>query len=273
MVTATVIATISPVGCASQPKRDPDQSQIRYQLGVDQYNKRRVEAALSELNKSLEADPTNAEAHNLLGIIALNQGHDYVMQAETLGCLRGADAEAVRGDATKKFRAAEQSFRKAVELKPDFPMAANNLAVAALQLRDWDVAISAAQDALKDPTYGEPEVARANLGWAYFHKKDLHNAWKELHEAVSRAPGFCVGGYRLAKIYVERGDFEQAAEQVDAVTGNKQCPIQEAFLLAGLVQERRKDHEKARAMFGRCVDMAPRSCVADECRRYGELIQ
>ena len=112
------------------------------------------------------------------------------------------------------------------------------------------------------------------MGWAYFHKKDLQSAWKELYEAVSRAPAFCVGRYRLAKVYLERGDLEQAIDTIDPVVADgKRCPIQEAFLLAGLLHERRKGLEKARELFRTCADMSPRSCVAEECKRYAQMIQ
>ena len=209
----------------------------------------------------------------MLGIIALRQGHDYLMQVETAACLQGRDAVVVREDASRKFREAEDAIRKAVALRPEFSNAWNNLSVAALQLHEWDEAITAAQNALKDATYSEPEVARANLGWAYYQKKDLLPAWKELHEAVARSPGFCVGHYRLAKVHLDRGEIDSAAEEADAVVANKQCPIQEAYLLAGLVHERRKEREQARTLFDSCASLAPRSCLADECRRYGQLIQ
>jgi len=260
-------------GCGpSRARRDPEQSQVLYELGAKYYANRRVEAAIEELQKSLKADPENADAYNMLGIIALKQGHDYLQQLESAACLKGRDAQVVREDALFKFREAEGHFRKAVELRPEFSNAWNNLSVATFHLEDWDSAIAAARNALKDPTYGEPQTARANLGWAYFYKKDLLNAWKELHEAVSQSPGFCVGRYRLAKVYVERGEIDSAADEVDAVIANDKCPIQEAYLLAGLVHQRRKERDQAKALFERCASLAPRGCMAGECRRYAELI-
>jgi type IV pilus assembly protein PilF len=273
VVMGTCVAVLATGACASRPKRDPEQSHIRYELAVGYFRDRRVEAALEELQKALESDPQNADAHHMLGIIALNQGHDYLVQLETASCLKGRDAELVRADATRKFRDAQQSLNRAVTIQPELSTAWNNLSVAALALQEWDEAIQAARNALKNVTYAEPEVARANLGWAYFHKGELQNAWKELHEAVSRAPGFCVGHYRLAKVYVERGDAERAAEELEPVLATGRCPIQEASLLGGLVHERRKDRERAKTLFDRCITMAPRSCVADQCRRYAQLIQ
>ena len=257
--------------CASQPKGDPEQSFVRYQLGVQYFTDRRVEAAIEELRKALEADPENADAYNMLGIIALQQGYEYLVQAETSDCLKGHDGEVVRADATQKFREAEELLRKALALRPEFPSAWNNLSVAALHLQEWQSAADAAMAALKDSTYAEPEVARANLGWAYLHLGDKQRAWKALHEAVSRAPGFCVGRYRLAKVYFERGDLAQAASNVDAVVGDKRCPIQEAHLLAGLIHQR-DDRSRARQLFSSCAALAPRSCAAQECRRYAELV-
>ena len=131
----------------------------------------------------------------------------------------------------------------------EFPDAWNNLAVAALALGDWDSAIEAASQALKDSTYAAPEMARANLGWAYLQRKELQKAWKELHEAVSRAPRFCVGRYRLGKVFFERGDMEQAAETLAGMLDDARCPIQDAFLLGALVSQKRGERERARMLF------------------------
>jgi type IV pilus assembly protein PilF len=270
----TCLALLLDSGCASRPKRDPEQSQIRYQLAAGYFRDQRVEAAIEELQKALQADAENADAYNMLGIVALRQGHDYMAQLETASCLKGKDADSVRGEAQAKFKEAIKNLRKAVELRPEFPEAWNNLSVAEFQLQSWDAAIEAAQNALKDAAYGTPEMARANLGWAYYQKKEIQSAWKELHEAVSRAPGFCVARYRLAKVYVDRGEADQAADALAPVIADvKRCPIQEAQLLGGLLNERKRELASARELFQRCIDMAPRSCIADECRRYAQMIQ
>lgn len=274
MATLGVAAAIAVwPGCASRTTKDSDQSQIRYQLAVDNFRSQRIEAALDEIRRALEIDPENADAYDLLGLIALSQGAEYLRQVETSSCLTGSDAEAVRRDAITKFKEAEQHLRKATQLRPAFAEAWNNLAVAALHLENYDEAKEAALNALKDVAYPSPELARANLGWAAFNKKDLNAAWKELHEAVARAPGFCVGRYRLAKVYVERGRYDEAGEEIDAVVNNPACPIQEAFLLAGMIHQHRKDVPGARGLFDRCVTIAPRACLAHECQRYAGMLQ
>ncbi|HEY0708403.1 MAG TPA: tetratricopeptide repeat protein [Polyangia bacterium] len=268
-----VLTTAAAAGCASKAKRDPDQSYVRYQLGVEYFQGRRIEAAVEELEKALAADPENADAHNMLGIIALKQGHDYVEQGEVTSCLRGRDGDLVRQDAVAKFRQAEKHLRAAVGFRNEFPDAWNNLAVAALALSDWPTAIQAAKQALKDSTYAAPEVARANLGWAYLQQRDLQNAWKELHEAVSRAPRFCVGRYRLGKVFFERGDMDQAAETLALMLDDPRCPIQDAYLLGGMVYEKRGDRDRARALFAKCSALAPRSCTSLQCQRLSNVIR
>ena len=94
------------------------------------------------------------------------------------------------------------------------------------------------------------------------------------YESVARDSAFCVGRYRLAKVYVERGEVDQAVDVLEPlIADGKHCPIQEAFLLGGLLHERRKNSEKARDLFRACAEMSPRSCVANECRRYAQMIQ
>lgn len=274
VLTIGACITMLSAGCATRAKRDPNQSQVRYQLAVGYFENRRTEAAVEELQKAIEADPQNADAYNMLGIIALKQAHDYSTQAEVFSCLHGQDAQSLRAEETRKLKEAEAHFRKAIALRPDFPQAWNSIATVALLLQAWDTAIEGAQNALRDPAYDAPVFARANLGWAYFHKKNLQSAWKELYEAVATAPGFCVGRYRLAKVYLERGELELAVSTLDPLLADiKRCPIQEAVLLGGLLYERRKDPEKARELFQTCASMSPRSCAAEECRRYGQMIQ
>ena len=70
----TCFALMLDSGCATRPKRETEQSQIRYQLAAGYFRDQRVEAAVEELDKALQADAENADAYNMLGIIALKQG-------------------------------------------------------------------------------------------------------------------------------------------------------------------------------------------------------
>ena len=69
-------------GCAPHVKQNAGEAQIHYQLAGDYFRHRRVEAALDELQKALANDPNNADAYNLLGLIGLQQGAEYLAQVD-----------------------------------------------------------------------------------------------------------------------------------------------------------------------------------------------
>lgn len=273
MATLACFGTLLGVnGCVPREERNPDQSFALYQVALSSFEAGRLEAARGEADKALKADANNAEAHQLLGLIALREGAQYVAQVETMDCLTGQDATMVRVDANKRYRVAANHFRRAVEIQPEFATAWNNLAVASLNSQEWDSAIDAASNAIAIGNYAEPHVAHGNRGWGYYKKGDLQNAWRELHDSVSRQPGFCVGRYRLAKVLMDRDKFDDAALQIDAVLADKRCPIQEAHLAGGLLADRLGVKDRAVELFAECIRMAPRSCVAAECERLNRMI-
>jgi Tfp pilus assembly protein PilF len=60
-------------GCGLPPRVDPEASEKRYLLGADYFGKRMFRPALEELLKAVELNPQNADAHNLLGLLSLQQ--------------------------------------------------------------------------------------------------------------------------------------------------------------------------------------------------------
>src|SRR4029077_14370346 len=87
----TCSALFALAGCVPHTKKSADEAQIRYQLAGDYFRNRRVEAALAELEQVLAIDPNNAEAYNLLGLISLQQGAEYLAQVEVDACLTAND--------------------------------------------------------------------------------------------------------------------------------------------------------------------------------------
>jgi Tfp pilus assembly protein PilF len=254
------------VGCGPSPRIDPEASEKRYLLAADLFEKKQLRPALEELQKALELNPQNPDAHYLLGLISLEQAADAEQMIERASCVVGEEAKLERREIDDQFHKAEEEFRKATQLKSDFSEAWNSLAVVASYFQRWDDAITASEKALSNALYRQPWAAQGNLGWAFFQKKEYARAAKELRTALFSNPQFCVGRYRLGKVYYEQKSYEQAMEELDKVTSDKACPIQEAFLLAGMAALKRSDREHAQAMFRRCVELAPKSCLARQCR-------
>jgi Tfp pilus assembly protein PilF len=253
-------------GCGPAMKQmDPEASEKRYLLGADYFQKGLVAPALEELLKSVELNPRNPDAHNLLGLIFLRKAAESEELSVRAQCLKGDELRLEKDTMDGQFKKAEEQFKTAVEIKPNFSEALNNLAVVAIHFGRYDEAISLDEKALSNIVYREPFAAQGNLGLAYLNKSDLARAGQALRQALFEQPAFCVGRYRLAKVYYEEKEYERAGDELEKVTGDKACPIQEAYQLAGMVALRRQDRGKAAQMFERCVQLAPKSCVAREC--------
>jgi Tfp pilus assembly protein PilF len=211
-------------------------------------------------------NPRNPDAHYLMGLLALEQASESETMIERQACVGGEEVKLERHEVDEAFRKAEGEFQKTVELKPDSSEAWNSLAVTALYFQRWEQAISSSEKALANPIYRQPWAAQGNLGWAYFQKKEYLRAAKELRTALFSNPQFCVGRYRLAKVYFEQQNLDAAAEELEKVTSDAACPIQEAWLLAGMTALKRGNRAAATDMFRRCVAIAPKSCVARQCQ-------
>lgn len=244
---------------------DPEASEKRYLLGADYYGKGLVAPALEELLKAVELNGDNADAHNLLGIVYLRKAVETEDLATRSQCLRGEALELEKQGSNADFAKAEKEFRTAVRIRPDFSEAHNNLAVVAQHFGKFDEAITSGEKALSNIVYREPWAAQGNLGQAYLAKGDLIRAAAALRKALFDAPKFCVGHYRLAQVYKQQNELERAKEELELVFADKACPIQEAYHLGGLVALKLGDRERARALLSKCLELAPKSCLAREC--------
>ena len=146
--------------------------------------------------------------------------------------MKGESLALEKQDADAQFKKAEVELRKAIALKDDFSDARNNLAVVMIHFGRYEEAVQLEEKALANIVYREPYAAQGNLGQAYLEKHDYVRAAKALRQALFEQPKFCVGRYRLAKVYYEQQDWDHAAEEITQVVNDKACPIQEAYHLA-----------------------------------------
>lgn len=274
---SAVILTVVLGACGhGGPARNPKLAQTHYLLGEDLFGKRQPEGAKRELLKAIELDPENREAHQLLGTIYFFEGMRNLDILERERCLKGIAAEEQRQVANKEFRRSEEYFRTAVKLAERENKiesdSLNYLANVALHFNRHDEAIALARKALDNILYTQRQVALGSLGWAYFLKGDRVGAARELRQAIFHEPKFCLGRYRLAKVYYENKAYDTAIEELKNVTEDKSCPIQEAFQLLGLAYMKQRDPAQARVQFEKCNELNPKSCVSEECRRYAKLM-
>lgn len=267
------------ISCRSSGVSDKEikLSNTHFLLGSDYLDKKQPFAAKRELLQAISYNPENQEAQQLLGLIFFMEGTHKLNQIEREDCLQGALAAEQQVEADKDFHHAEEYFNRAVAIAQKEQQidsdSLNNLANISLHFKKYDQTISLCQRGLENMIYSQRQFLLGTMGWAYYLKGDKQAAGRELRQSVFHEPKFCLGRYRLAKLYYEQGNLEKSLEQLKEVIKDKACPIPEAHELMGVLLVRQgKEREKAYKHFVQCVSMAPRSCVAKQCQRLARDI-
>lgn len=254
-------------GCPRGGEGDPKRSANRLELAKDFLKNGQLPQAESEAEKALEYDDSNVEAHNVLGLVDFLRALNNFKLLEIDDCLTGVDAEALRAEQDSFLTSADKRFARAVQLRADYGEGWANRGSVALLLEEFESASKYFSSALEHPqTLLNIGLTRANLGWAFFHLGDHAQAAKELRQAEQFNPGMCVAKYRLGRVYFDRKEWNKALDQFQAVAQNKACPIQEAHLFLLKTYGELGMNDKMAEAQSRCVEMAPRSCIAAQCR-------
>lgn len=277
-VVAVVAAVTS--ACATSPdakprgKKDPEKSSRadkHYDVAVGSFHNGMYEDAKIQIDRALREDPQHADSHYLQGVLLLNEGKSIVDAIEIQQCLQDDASEQQRVRAETLHRDAGQAFERAAESYPEGASgrgrALNSMSVVSLYFHETDTAASSAEGALAEQFYTDRYSALSNLGWAQYLAGDSISATASLRQAVLINPAYCVGHYRLAQVYLDSGLAEQAYNHAKQVTENPQCPIQDAWRIAGVAQMRLGDEQGGAQTLQACVELAPRSCQAEDCRR------
>ena len=114
------------------------------------------------------------------------------------------------------WQKAQGLYEKALQVQPDHPLAANNLAYLLLQHGgNVDVAITYAQTARR----GLPDSPSSadTLGWAYYQKGSYGQAVQLFEEATKKVPENPNYHYHLALAYQKSHDRDNAREHFERV--------------------------------------------------------
>lgn len=163
-------------------KRFPKEPDLYLLLGVSSLRLRDVQAAEVYIRQALALAPDHAEARTLLGWIALEVRRDYASAVEEYG--------------------------RVVELRPDFPEAYNNLAVALKKNGALEMAVANFNRALElRGDYGE---ALSNRGWLYIEQKKWREARGDFEQALKINPHDAGALYGLSQVLKEARDYAGA---------------------------------------------------------------
>ena len=181
------LAVILLTGCAGsqESKKRVSESEGHYKEGVS-FLQTDQQRAFVALQKAIELNPDNFEAHYTLGSIYFQR---------------------------KELPEAEREFRKATELKPNSGEAFNYLGRTLLLQGRWSEATEALKTATTLPLYPTPDIAFTDLGWVLEKQGDLDGAIAAYESALRTDPPNIPRAYIhlwVGRLYMKQGDTPKA---------------------------------------------------------------
>ncbi len=286
------IAVSSLAACPSNDGHKRRLSEKLYWLGRDYYGKAvqaRNEAArekffdeaLTNLKKAVRANEKNFLARNLLGYLYLQRADRELGMVEVAQCLRGEDGREGRRRADLLFNLAGKQFRLVTKAEPgctnswlgriNVAMHFERYAEAAALCKKVLDQMSSSSPKPSCSSQGDRAVAWANLGWARFKLGKAAQAETSLKRALFLAPKLFLARYWLGRVLFARKRYAEAVEELSRTTREFGLP-QAAFEYLGLSYARLGRKAEAAKALERCIRLAPRSCAAEECRKYRRLM-
>lgn len=167
-------------------------AKVHTELAAGYYSRSQFAVALKEANVALAADSGFAPAYNILGLIRAELRED---------------------------REAEEAFRRAISLLPQYSEAHNNFGLYLCQRGKVDDAMSHFDSAMANPLYSTPELALSNAGACALSKGNLDKAEVYYMRALRHVPGLGMAllgmaevDFRNQRLLAARGKLRQLTD-------------------------------------------------------------
>jgi tetratricopeptide (TPR) repeat protein len=171
-----------------------------------------------------------------------------------------------------KFDLAIAHFKKAIQLKPGYAPALNNLGTAYLMAKDWDRAIEIFEAVTKDLLYATPHYPLANLGYAYYNKKDYQKAEAYYRKALEIEPRYINALLGLGRTYIAALNLKEALTVLESAAKFYPQSAEVYFELATAYKLSGRYREAVWA-YGRAGELSPPdSALAAQAREEMALL-
>jgi tetratricopeptide (TPR) repeat protein len=200
----------------TQIAKEPNNSFFYRLLAALQEDNRDFAGAEDSARKAISLDSSNNDAFELLGRVEVKQGaaqqalatsHEWIKRNP-----RYARAYLLTGsleESKGNWTAAEELYRKAIELQPHYADAENNLAYLLLETGgNTDIALSLAQSAHNEAP-NVPTISDT-LAWAYYHKGLYKMSINLLEDALKAEPQNALYHFHIGLAYGKIDDRSQA---------------------------------------------------------------
>jgi Tfp pilus assembly protein PilF len=209
-------------------------------LAVASLRRGNFQQAVSDINKAEEMDRNDPDVHLIKGVIYF---------------------------ALKDYTQAEASYKRAIELKPDYSEARFNLCSLYLTVSNLDGAIEQCSKAASDPVYKLRVNAITSLGTAYFRKGDMNRAEEYYDQALQINPAFVYAHNELGKLYLASGKEEEAIKEFKIAVDGFNL-YDEAYYNLGLAYLKVGKKTDACQSFNRVVEISPNSVLGLNSKSY-----
>lgn len=193
----------SDIVTASDEPEFRKRARIRLQLAVGYFEQGQTTVALDEVKQALNADPNFADAFNLRGLIYMRLNDN---------------------------RLAEESFRRALAIKPNDAGLLHNLGWMQCQQGKYTEAIQAFTQAVSNPTYGERAKTWLTKGLCQSRAGRLEDAIYSLTKSYELDAGNPVTGYNLASLLHKHGDHARAQFYIRRINNSELANVETLWL-------------------------------------------
>ena len=237
-----VLTVALAAACSNTPERKAnlrEAARINVSLGAGYLNQGDVDLANEKLVKALQQAPDLPEAHWTYALLQMR---------------------------LQNYEAAEQHFKKALELDPNDSRGHNNYGIFLCERGRHADAIQQFLKAAADPLYDAIPAAYVNAGVCAEKIPDPAAAERYLLQALEHDPNFPQALLKLAGLMLDQGRIQEAAtylQRYEAVSR----PTAESLLLGYRLARARGDHAAARRYGGVLVKQFPDSPQAQEVLR------
>ena len=202
---------------ANERKVDPVAgARTRVAIAAEYIQKGQPDLALQQLQRALELNPKSAEAHNVMGVL-LEKDDNFVE--------------------------AEQSYRKALSLKADYPQARNNYGVLLFRLKRYKEAMEQLDMAAADLSYGRREVALEYVAKIALMLNDVPKAQTTYERLLRLSPPAIEPAFALADLAYQQKNYDEAERYFQRYVRNlaKEPFSPQALLLGIRLAQRHRD--------------------------------
>ncbi len=242
-------------------KDHADSWRAHYDLGYVQFRTHKIGSSISELSRSLELNPQNAEAHKILGLGCSIIGRYDLAEVELFQAARLKPGSAeiqyflartyyMRG----VYPLAKSEFESAIRLNPSYVKAYSNLGITMEALGDNEAALKNYEMAiqLQGRQKQISEWPYIYLSAFYNHQKNADGALEYARKALAVNPSSDAAYFETAKAYRTEGEWQKAVDTLrSAIAINSQVP--DYYYVLGLMLRKlgnARESEEALAKYG-----------------------